>query len=177
MKRVLRPLPSLAFAASRQGEHLADERSALEFHQDRLFGGRGLRRPLIAVATKKDMGPARHALAQMVVAGTMVVHPPLKAGTGPATPAEMGPRVLTFTPPPIAEPAAEAPRAAPPPRPSAPPPPPRPKATQAAPKTANRWQKIDADTEVQEKPRADGRVTRTERRTLFRFDDSGNTDE
>jgi hypothetical protein len=175
MKRVLRPLPSLAFAASQRGEHLADERSALEFHQDRLFGGRGLRRPLIAVATKKDMGPARHALAQMVVAGTMVVHPPLKAGAGPPPPAEMGPRVLTFTPPPIAEPAAAPPP--PPPRPSAPPPTPRPKATTAGPKAASRWQKVDGDTEVQEKPLPDGRVTRTERRTLFRFDGSGNTDE
>jgi hypothetical protein len=77
MKRVLRPLPSLAFAASQRGEHLADERSALEFHQDRLFGGRGLRRPLIAVATKKDMGPARHALAQMVVAARLRMNMPI----------------------------------------------------------------------------------------------------
>ena len=41
-----------------------------------LFGERGLKWPLMALRTQMDLGPARHALAQMVVAGEMVVFPP-----------------------------------------------------------------------------------------------------
>jgi hypothetical protein len=35
-----------------------------------------VRFPLIALTTRRAMGPARHVLSQMVVAGTMTVHPP-----------------------------------------------------------------------------------------------------
>lgn len=35
-------------------------------------------RPMMALATEKKLGPVRHAVAQMVVAGTMVVQPPVQ---------------------------------------------------------------------------------------------------
>ena len=41
-----------------------------------LHGIRTLRFPLIALTTRRSMGPSRHVLSQMVVAGTMTVHPP-----------------------------------------------------------------------------------------------------
>ena len=41
-----------------------------------LHGKRTLRFPLIALTTRRSMGPSRHVLSQMVVAGTMTVHPP-----------------------------------------------------------------------------------------------------
>lgn len=97
------------------------------YEENILFGTRGIKRPLIALTTKKDMGPCRHALAQMVVAGTMVVHTRPGTGAGPAAP-KTEPRILTFTPPPVKEPDDVAP---PPPRsppPRAAPPPPRPAA-------------------------------------------------
>jgi hypothetical protein len=41
-----------------------------------LHGSRVLRFPLIALTTRRSMGPSRHVLSQMVVAGTMTVNPP-----------------------------------------------------------------------------------------------------
>ena len=41
-----------------------------------LHGFHAMRFPLIALNTRRSMGPARHILSQMVVAGTMTVHPP-----------------------------------------------------------------------------------------------------
>ncbi len=41
-----------------------------------LFGERGLKWPMMALRTQMELGPCRHALAQMVVAGEMVVFPP-----------------------------------------------------------------------------------------------------
>jgi hypothetical protein len=41
-----------------------------------LHGFHVVRFPLIALTTRRAMGPARHVLSQMVVAGTMTVHPP-----------------------------------------------------------------------------------------------------
>jgi len=35
-------------------------------------------RPMMALVTEKKLGPVRHAVAQMVVAGTMVVQPPVQ---------------------------------------------------------------------------------------------------
>jgi hypothetical protein len=42
----------------------------------KLNGIHVMRFPLIALTTRRAMGPARHILSQMVVAGTMTVHPP-----------------------------------------------------------------------------------------------------
>jgi hypothetical protein len=41
-----------------------------------LYGERGLKWPMMALRTQMELGPCRHALAQMVVAGDMVVFPP-----------------------------------------------------------------------------------------------------
>ena len=41
-----------------------------------LHGIHAVRFPLMALTTRRSMGPARHILSQMVVAGTMTVHPP-----------------------------------------------------------------------------------------------------
>jgi hypothetical protein len=103
-----------------------------EFHRDILRGSRRIARPMMAIATKQNMGPCRHALAQMVVAGVMTVTPPLRPGQAPPAPASSGPRVLTFTPPPL--PDEEPPR---PPR-SAPSPVARPGAAPAGPGAAAR---------------------------------------
>jgi hypothetical protein len=80
-------------------------RSLAEARSNVLFGDqRGIKRPLIALTTKKEMGPVRHALSQMVVAGVMTVHPPMRPGAEPAKAAEVSaPRVFTFTPPPLPE--------------------------------------------------------------------------
>jgi hypothetical protein len=169
--RALRPSTSPTWEASQASGELAEARCHLPFQRDLLHGGRGTRRPLIAVATKKDLGPARHALSQMVVAGTMVVHPPLRADRPPIAPADLGPRVLTFTPPPVAAP----PEAPPPTPPRAPPIAARPPAAPPVAK-APAWQRVDGATEVRELPRPDGKVNRVERRTLFRFDGEPSSD-
>ena len=52
-------------------------RSSIEPTQTSVLHGRHVKRyPLIALTTQRSMGPSRHILSQMVVAGTMVVHPP-----------------------------------------------------------------------------------------------------
>ena len=52
-------------------------RSSIEPTQTSVLHGRHVKRyPLIALTTQRSMGPYRHILSQMVVAGTMVVHPP-----------------------------------------------------------------------------------------------------
>lgn len=43
----------------------------------RCHGRKLLGRPLMAMTAKKSLGPVRHVLSQMVVAGTMVVQPPV----------------------------------------------------------------------------------------------------
>lgn len=46
------------------------------FHQDILLGVRNFGWPLMALRTQTSLGPCRHVLSQMVVAGTMTVFPP-----------------------------------------------------------------------------------------------------
>lgn len=53
-----------------------DSKKQLRKQKDVLQGQRGVRYPLIALTTQRSMGPARHALSQKVVGGTMVIHPP-----------------------------------------------------------------------------------------------------
>ena len=50
----------------------------LRKQKDVLQGQRGVRYPLMALTTQRSMGPARHALSQKVVGGTMVIHPPFE---------------------------------------------------------------------------------------------------
>lgn len=40
-------------------------------------GRKQMGRPMMAMMTKKNLGPVRHAIAQMAVGGTMVVQPPI----------------------------------------------------------------------------------------------------
>lgn len=47
-----------------------------KFHQDTLLGTRSFGWPLMALQVQSSLGPCRHALSQMVVAGTMTVFPP-----------------------------------------------------------------------------------------------------
>lgn len=42
------------------------------------YGHRQFSYPMLALQAKKKLGPCRHALSQMVVAGTMVVQPPVQ---------------------------------------------------------------------------------------------------
>lgn len=49
---------------------------ATHFHQDILLGERNFGWPLMALRTQTSIGPCRHAISQMVVAGTMTVFPP-----------------------------------------------------------------------------------------------------
>ncbi len=45
--------------------------------QNILYGvNHAVRHPIMALRTQMDMGPARHALSQIVVSGEMVVFPP-----------------------------------------------------------------------------------------------------
>lgn len=46
-------------------------------HSRILFGNRGWMWPAIALQTTQDLGNCRHALSQMVVAGTMTIYPPI----------------------------------------------------------------------------------------------------
>lgn len=41
------------------------------------LGERQFGKPMIALTTQQKLGPVRHALSQMVVAGTMVTQPPI----------------------------------------------------------------------------------------------------
>jgi hypothetical protein len=52
-----------------------------------LVGERGMKWPAMALHSQTQMteGPVRHALSQMVVAGTMVVHPPFMTHAGAET--------------------------------------------------------------------------------------------
>lgn len=44
---------------------------------DSLYGSNhSVKHPMMALRTQMDMGPARHALSQIVVSGEMVVFPP-----------------------------------------------------------------------------------------------------
>ena len=56
---------------------LACEKSKFEPNTISILNGRRTKRyPLIALTTKRSMGPARHVLSQRVVAGTFVVDAP-----------------------------------------------------------------------------------------------------
>jgi len=46
--------------------------------EGKLLGERQFGFPFIAATVKTHMGPARHALSQMVVAGTMTHQPPVR---------------------------------------------------------------------------------------------------
>jgi len=46
-------------------------------HDNVLYGERTMKWPVLALMSNADFGNARHALSQMVVAGTMTVHPPI----------------------------------------------------------------------------------------------------
>ena len=54
-------------------------------HSDLLHGERDFQWPLMALRTTQDLGNCRHALSQMVVAGTMSVHPPVHISANPQT--------------------------------------------------------------------------------------------
>ena len=41
-----------------------------------LYGQRRFGWPLMALHTQRELGPVRHAISQMVVAGTMTIFPP-----------------------------------------------------------------------------------------------------
>jgi hypothetical protein len=47
-------------------------------HKDILRGERGTRYPFMCLTTQRTMGPSRHVLSQMVVGGSMSIHPPFK---------------------------------------------------------------------------------------------------
>lgn len=95
----LLPRPSLLGRSHEDACRLGLASEPLSPRRNLLFGTRGIKRPMVALVTKQNMGPCRHALAQMVVAGVMTVHPPLRPGQAPVQPPSE-PRVLTFTPPP-----------------------------------------------------------------------------
>lgn len=62
-----------------QGQRLivgTNYKKRLRKQPDVLQGQRGIRFPLIALTSQRSMGPSRHILAQKVVGGTMVIHPP-----------------------------------------------------------------------------------------------------
>lgn len=61
----------------RQVRHLCGRGRRAPLHEDLLYGDRALKWPLLALMSDADLGHARHALSQMVVAGTMTVHPPI----------------------------------------------------------------------------------------------------
>ncbi len=42
------------------------------------MGMRHFGKPMMAITAKQEMGPVRHALSQMVVAGVMTSHPPIQ---------------------------------------------------------------------------------------------------
>lgn len=50
----------------------------VRFTASRCHGRRSFGRPMMAMMTKKNLGPVRHVLAQMVVAGIMFNPPPVQ---------------------------------------------------------------------------------------------------
>lgn len=55
-----------------------------------LYGDRRLRYPLLALTTSQEMGPARHALEQRIVAGFTAAPPPGPTRVPPARGPEKG---------------------------------------------------------------------------------------
>jgi hypothetical protein len=99
-KHELRPVHVLS-AQHGVAMRLGEQARMLPFREDSLYGTRSVKKPLIAITAKKEPGPVRHALSQMVVAGTMTVHQS-PAGVPLPSPGSQ-PRVFTFTPPPVSE--------------------------------------------------------------------------
>ncbi len=103
-KGELLPRPALLSRCHADARRLARAGAPARVRIDLLFGSRGIKRPMVALVTKQNLGPCRHALAQMVVAGVMTVHPPLGPGQAAPVTTTSAPRVLTFTPPPRGDP-------------------------------------------------------------------------
>lgn len=55
-------------------------------------GDRAIKWPMLALRTGMRMGPCRHALSQAVVAGTMIVQPPVVVRVEAPEPTSMNPR-------------------------------------------------------------------------------------
>jgi len=173
------PRPTPLGGTLSDARRLADAADHPPLRQDLLYGPhRGIKRPLIALTTRQNMGPARHALERMTVAGTMVVHSapfgraPSAGGPAPSgSGADGGPRVLTFTPPPLKDEAAA--EATPSPVPLTPAPPP---AAVARPAPAAR-KPVKAPNAPAVRYTPDGRVITLERHTLEDFNPTRPEDE
>lgn len=153
----------------RQAVQLGEAAEHPAFHRDLLYGRRGIKRPMVALTTKKELGNCRHALSQMVVAGVMTVHPPMRPGERSKDAAAAEPRVLTFTPPPPRDAEAE-PQARPAPRavvPSPPPKAPGPPPTARTPRAERAPNRVDLG----------DRVLTFERRTVEDFNPHPTEDE
>lgn len=74
--------PHIVLHRVRRGEQGAGPLSPSPWHlgerKSRLLGSRKFMLSFLAAATKSHMGPARHALSQMVVAGLMHPSPPVR---------------------------------------------------------------------------------------------------
>lgn len=94
---LIRPLSALRRAHA-EASRLGQQRGPSAHGQARAvtYGDRRLRFPLLALTTSQDMGPARHALEQRVVAGFVAVERPAPRIVPPAprppppTPEEKG---------------------------------------------------------------------------------------
>lgn len=74
------PLFRAAHAASIR-LHRRMARTTTGLHRDLLHGDRQFGWPMAALSVQQDLGPVRHALSQMIVAGTMTVFPPIGSAT------------------------------------------------------------------------------------------------
>lgn len=74
--------PNIVLHRVRRGEQGAGPLSPSEVHlgerKSRLLGSRKFMLSFLAASTRSHMGPARHALSQMVVAGLMHPSPPVR---------------------------------------------------------------------------------------------------
>jgi len=54
------------------------ERGLVAMARSHCHGAHSFGRPMMALLAKKNLGPVRHVLSQMVVAGVMIVSPPVQ---------------------------------------------------------------------------------------------------
>lgn len=54
------------------------ERGLVNMAKSQCHGAHSFGRPMMALMAKKNLGPVRHVLSQMVVAGVMIVSPPVQ---------------------------------------------------------------------------------------------------
>lgn len=66
------------------------EKGLVDMARSQCHGTHSFGRPMMALLAKKNLGPVRHVLSQMVVAGVMIVSPPVQVRVSESSGIEPG---------------------------------------------------------------------------------------